>query len=186
MPEIIVNEYVTENIINDNIIDLGPVPQMIRAHSYDDYEEEPLISDGTFEDFQNTPIDFEMPEPCEKCYTIICNGMCCEEIEIVPRQLSFKEEISLPPPPALTRIHTNKHLSEDESENESMDILLPPPPALTRMNTISNFPDDESENEDEESENDSMDNSLPPSIVLIRTYTNADLPEYYQENERDE
>ena len=151
--EFIVNDYVTEIIVN-NVIDLGNPPQMIRAPSYDDYEEMSLISDGSFPDFQNTQND--------------------QESELIPRQLSFEEEMDLPPPPTLTRIITNAHLPDDESEDESM--ALPPQPVLTRTYTNAYFSDDSSED-------DSMDISEPPSIVLIRTYTNDDLPEYYQKNE---
>jgi hypothetical protein len=156
--EFIVNDYVTEIIVN-NVIDLGNPPQMIRTPSYDDYEEMSLISDGSFPDFQNTQND--------------------QESELIPRQLSFEEEMDLPSPPTLTRIITNAHLPDDESEDENM--VLPSQPVLTRTYTNAYFPDDSSE--DDESKDDSMDISEPPSIVLIRTYTNDDLPECYQENE---
>ena len=100
-------------VSNNDVIDLGPLPQMIRAPSYDEYEEEPLIFGGSFEDFQNNQYDFVMPEPCVNCYTFNCNEMCCQEMELIPRQLSFEEVMELPPPPALTRIHTSAYLPDD-------------------------------------------------------------------------
>ena len=112
--EFIINDYVSEIIVND-CIDLGPVPQMIREPSYEEVE---LITDGSFQDFQNTPNNFEMPTPCENCYTINCNGECCQETELIPRQLSFEEEMDLPPLPALTRSYTNAHLPPDEPDDE--------------------------------------------------------------------
>jgi hypothetical protein len=111
---IIVNEYITEIIINNLgvIINndlglLGPPPQMIRSHSLDDSEEVPLIFDGSFQDFQDYP-DFVMPEAFENCYTFLCNGLCFEEV----------------PAPALSRILTNAHLpddEDDEDEDEEVD-----------------------------------------------------------------
>ena len=129
----ITNVYIEEIKFNAGVmleaIDLGPPPQMVRTPSYN--EEVPLITDGLF---QNTPSEFKMPEPCEKCYIFSCNGECSQETELglLPRQLSFEEEMDLPPPPALTRIHTNAHLPYDEPEDEE-EMDLPPPQALTRI-----------------------------------------------------
>ena len=170
--EFIVNDYVFEIIVND-LIDLGPVPQMIRAPSYDVYEEVQLISDGSFQDFQNTPNDFEMPTPCENCYIISCNGECCQETELIPRQLSFEEEMDLPPSPALTRIHTNAHLPDDYPEDEE-EMDLPPPQPLRRMLTNAHLPPDEPEY-------DSME--LSPPQPLRRMLTNAHLPDDEPEDE---
>ncbi len=98
-------------ICENEVLDLGPPPLLIRAPSYDDYEVEQLICDGSFEDFQNnTAVDIVIPNPCENCYTFSCNNLSCEE------------EMDLPPPQPLTRMLTNAHLPSDEPEdNEEVD-----------------------------------------------------------------
>ena len=112
----ITNDYITAINFNMRVIldaiDLGSPPQMIRAPSHNESEEE---------DIQLTPDNFVMPVPCEKCYAFCCNEMCSEETVLIPRQLSFEEEMDLPPPPALTRIHTNAHLPADEPEDQDQD-----------------------------------------------------------------
>jgi len=119
--EIIVNDYITDIIFNMQVIidavDLGPLPQMIRTPPNNADEEVPLIVDGLF------PNDFAMLEPCENCYTFSCNGLCSQETELVPIQLSFEEEMNLPPPPPLTRMYTNAHLPPDEPEDELLMAL---------------------------------------------------------------
>ena len=109
----IINEYIQEIIINNLgvIINndlglLGPPPQMIRSYPLDDYEEIPFIFDGSFQDFQDFQPDFVMPEACENCYTILCNGLCFEEV----------------PAPALSRILTNAHFPDDEPEDEDEEV----------------------------------------------------------------
>ena len=113
------NDYVVKIKFNMGVIldavDLGPPPQMVRAPAHNVYEDFQLISDASF---QNTPDNFVMPEPCGNCYTFTCNGLCSQESELVPRQLSFEEENDLPPSPALTRILTNAHLPDDEPEDD--------------------------------------------------------------------
>ena len=143
----ITNEYITEIKFNAEVIlaaiDLGPSPQMIRAPSHNASEEVPLIPDGSF---QNTPNNFVMPEPCDQCHTFCCNGQCSEETVLIPRQLSFEEEMDLPPPPSLTRINTTAPLRDEEWKN----MELRPPP-LTRMYTNDHLPPDyESEYESDE------------------------------------
>ena len=121
----ITNEYITAINFNMRVIldaiDLVPPPQMIRAPSHE--EDFPLIPDGSFPDFQNTPSEFVMPEPCDQCYSFCCDGMCSEEKDeiLIPRQISFEEEMDLPPPPALTRMYTNAHLPADEPEDKEQD-----------------------------------------------------------------
>jgi hypothetical protein len=121
------NEYITEIKFNVKVIldaiDLGPPPpQMIRTHSHNEIEEEemPLITDGSF---PNTPSEFEMPQPCERCYTFSCNGLCSDEMVLIPRQLSFEEEMDLPPPPPFTRMYTNAHLPYDVPADELLVTL---------------------------------------------------------------
>lgn len=126
-------------IINNNAFDLGAPPQMIRSPSYDDYEVEQLICDGSFQELYNTPNNFVMPEPCEKCYIFSCNGMCFEEkekINLVSQQLSFEEEMNLlPPSQPLTRIKTNAHIPDDILENEEDEIEMSPPKTSNIMET---------------------------------------------------
>ena len=121
--------------IKFNAIDLGPLPQMIRTPSHNAYEEVPLILDGPF---LNTPNDFVMPEPCEKCHIFMCDGICSEETELIPRQLSFEEEMNLPPPPPLTRIYSTAPL-RDEVWKDMEDVPLP----CTRMYTNADLLDNE-------------------------------------------
>jgi len=111
------NDYITKIQFNARVmldaVDLGPLPQMIRAPSHHGYEEVDLIADRSF----------EMPEPCDECHTFSCNGECSQETEIVPSQLSFEEEMDLPPPPPLTRMYTNAHLPPDEPDDELLAAL---------------------------------------------------------------
>jgi hypothetical protein len=124
------NEYVKEIKFNMQVIldaiELGPPSQMIRAPSHNASEEEEvhLIPDDSF---PNTPDNFVMPQPCEQCCAFCCNGMCSQETVLIPRQLSFEEEMDLPHPPALTRINTTAPLRDEE-----WNLCLPP---LTRINT---------------------------------------------------
>jgi hypothetical protein len=131
------NEYVREIQFNIGVmldaIDLGPPPQMIRAPSHHAYEEVDLIADHSF----------EMPCPCEKCYIFSCNGECSQETEIIPRQLSFEEEMDLPPPPALTRRVISGYLPDEVWRD--MNIR---PQSLTRTYTNDHLLADEPENED--------------------------------------
>ena len=127
--EEITNEYITAINFNMRVIldaiDLGPPPQMIRVPSHNASEEEemPLIPDDSFPDFQSTPDNFVMPEPCYQCYAFCCDGMCSEEKDeiLIPRQLSFEEEMDLPPPPALTRINTTAPLRDEEWKDMELD-----------------------------------------------------------------
>jgi hypothetical protein len=116
----ITNEYIKEIKFNAKVIldaiGLGHPPQMIRSPSHHVYDEDPLLTDGTF------PNNFVIPEPCDKCYTFVCDGLCSQENVIVSQKLSFEEEMGVPPPPALTRIHTNAHLPDDEPEDEDEDV----------------------------------------------------------------
>lgn len=161
------NDYITAIKFNVKVIldavDLGPPPQMIRSPSHHVYEEMPLIADDSFPDFQNTPNNFVMPEPCEKCYTFCCNGMCSEETDLIPRQLSFEEDMDLPPPPALTRRVTSVYLPDEEWKNMNQC-----PPPFTRMYTNDHLPpDDESEDESDEFD-------MPEGIQYVSISINKD------------
>jgi hypothetical protein len=129
----------SNNTVSNNVVDLGPLPQMIRtsydnyedislicdndlldlnllhemicAPSYNNYEAEELICDDSFSNFQNNNRnEFVMPIPCEKCYTFICNNLC------------FEEEIELPPSQVLTRMFTNAHLPDDEPDDPDKQV----------------------------------------------------------------
>lgn len=147
--EIIINDYVEEIINNNveeihinNVLDLGPPPQMVRTPPNNAYEDFPLILDGAL------PNDFAMPEPCGNCYTFSCNGLCSQESEVVPRQLSF-EEMDLPPPPPFTRMYTNAHLPPDELEDysdESDEFDMPEGiqyVSISRINTNADEPENQ-------------------------------------------
>jgi hypothetical protein len=121
------NDYITENVTNNlsNVFNLGPPPLFQRSDiSCFEEEEEEIITDDTFQNFQwyEAPHDYVMPMPCSKCYWVCCNGDCYEETDemtLIPRKLFLEEEeeeMELPPPPRLTRILTNSHLPDDEPE----------------------------------------------------------------------
>lgn len=79
--------------INDEI-DLGPIPELQRhnVNEAENEDEEELIADRSYEDFQN---DFIMPLPCSKCYRIACCEEFCEEeikLNLVPCRLDFDIE----------------------------------------------------------------------------------------------
>lgn len=166
------NDYIKEIKFNAGVIldalDLGPLPQMIRSPPHHVYEEMPLIADDSFPDFQSTPNDFVMPEPCEQCHTFSCNGDCDEE----------KSEISHQP---LTRVLTNVayyyYKPSEELKEEESEMDLPPPQPLTRMYTNAHLPPDEPYNESDD-ESDEFD--MPEGIQYVsisRINTNADEPE---------
>lgn len=164
-----INEYITEIKFNVEVIldavDLGPPPsRMIRTPSHNASEEEEmqLIPDDSFPDFQNTPNNFVMPEPCEQCYVFCCNGQCSQETVLIPRQLSFEEEMVLPPPPALTRRVTSVYLPDEEWKDTD---LCPPP--FTRMYTNDHLPADELEDESDEFD-------MPEGIQYVSISINKD------------
>jgi hypothetical protein len=160
------NEYITELKFNMEVIlaavDLGHPPQLTRApsHNASEDEEVPLITD---EPFSNTPNNFVMPEPCEQCYTFCCNGICSQETVLIPRQLSFEEDMELPPPPALTRRVTSVYLRDEEWKD--MDLC---PPPLTRAYTNAHLQADEPEDD----ESDEFD--MPEGIQYVSISINKD------------
>ena len=187
--EEITNDYITEIKFNMEVIldavDLGPPSRMIRAPSYNEYDETPLIPDDSFPD---TPNNFVMPEPCEQCYVFCCNGQCSEETVLIPRQLSFEEEMVLPPPPLLTRINTTAPLRDEEWKD--MDLC---PPPLTRIHTNKHLPDNDPEDESDEFDMPEGIQYVSISInkdkdlklythSLTRMYTNSHLPADEPEN----
>ena len=177
---IIENENIENNIIIDNIINilnnLGPPPVLQRNNPpvYFGFEEaEDLIADAEFQCY-DSPHDFVMPAPCSKCHWICCNEDCSleqDEMPLVAKQLSFDEEMDLPPPPCLTRMLTNSHLSEDEME------LPPLPRFLTRMLTSAHLSDDEEQNEEY---------PVPVPRSLSRMLTSAYFPEDEDEEQDEE
>jgi hypothetical protein len=129
------------NQINEPVVlNLGP-PPILQRHPpfYDEAEEvEELIADAQFQEFQgyDTPNDFVMPEPCSRCYWVQCNGTCEMDTPFIQtiraKQLSFEEEMDLPPPPALSRISARPLLDEEWRR----------PPPLTRGYTDSHLSDE--------------------------------------------
>ena len=147
---VIENIEIVENPENNQVnepvvLNLGPLP-ILQRHPpfYDEAEElEELTASAQFQEFQgyDTPNDFVMPEPCSRCYWVQCNGTCEMDTPFIQtiraQQLSFEEEMDLPPPPALTK-NTHVYLMDEEWE-------VPPsiPPPLTRSYTNAHLFNDE-------------------------------------------
>jgi hypothetical protein len=178
---IIIDNVVIENIdivenpennqINEpDVLNLGPLPVLQRHNPpvYLGADAEELPAYGEFQGY-NTPDDFVMPVPCSRCYWAQCNGTCELDTPFIQAiratQLSFEEEMDLPPPPALTK-NTHVYLMDEE-------WAVPPP--LTRSYTDSHLLN----NEEEEEEEDEFD--MPEGVQYISLTINKD-----EDKEQDE
>ena len=129
------------NLINQlDMLNLGPPPVLQRHNPpvYFGADAGELLADREFQGY-DTPDDFVMPVPCSKCYRMCCNEDCTEEDTplLAASQLSFEEEMDLPPSPMFT---TNTHVYLMDEE-----WVRPPsiPPPLTRSYTNAHLFDDE-------------------------------------------
>ena len=174
------NAEIVENPENNHlnqpvVLNLGPPPILQRNNPpvYLGADAGELLADREFQGY-DTPDDFVMPVPCSRCYWIQCNGTC--EVEspfiqsICARQLSFEEEMDLPPPPALTK-NTHVYLMDEE-------WAVPPP--LTRSYTDSHLLDND-EDDDEQEEDNSDEFDMPEGVQYISLTINKD-----EANEQDE
>jgi hypothetical protein len=140
---IVIVENPENNQINEpNVLNLGPPPVLQRHNppvyfGADDAEE--LLADREYQGY-DTPDEFVMPVPCSRCYWAQCNGTCELVTPFIQTiratQLSFEEEMDLPPPPALTK-NTHVYLMDEEWE-----CPPPIPPPLTRGYTDSHLSDE--------------------------------------------
>jgi hypothetical protein len=165
------------NQINEHdVLNLGPLPVLQRHNPpvYLGADAEEVL--GQFQEFQgyDTPDDFVMPEPCSRCYWAQCNGTCELDTPFIQAiratQLSFEEEMDLPPPPALTK-NTHVYLMDEE-------WAVPPP--LTRGYTDSHLLDND-EDDDEQEEDNSDEFDMPEGVQYISLTINKD-----EANEQDE
>ena len=118
------NNNIVENIINN----LDPLPLFQRNNTTEYFGMEELIADADFQEFQcyDTPNDLVMPMPCPRCYWVCCNGDCSNEednMSLSPKNLSFEEKMNLLPPP--TRMTTNTDLPPDQPQDEAFPIPVP-------------------------------------------------------------
>ena len=177
---VIDNVVIENNHINEPVLlNLGPPPVLQRHNppvyfGADDAEE--LLADREYQGY-DTPHDFVMPAHCSRCYWAQCNGTCELVTPFIQTiratQLSFEEEMDLPPPPALTK-NTHVYLMDEEWE-----CPPPIPPPLTRGYTNAHLLEDNDSEQDDADDSDEFD--MPEGIEYVSLTINKD-----EDKEQDE